>query len=61
VATLVDGGWGLVDADQCGVGVDPLVVAEVDVERGETKTAQPCLDLLFRDGNIKLIKRKVQV
>lgn len=53
--------WESVDADECGIGVNPLVVAEVDVERGATKLAQSLLELLFRDGNIKLIKRKVEV
>lgn len=51
----------LVDGDMGGVGVDPAVVSEVEVEGGTAKLAQTGLELLWGHADIKLIKRKVQV
>lgn len=50
-----------VDGDMGGVGVDPPVITEVEVEGGTAKIAQTGLELLLGHADIKLIKRKVQV
>jgi hypothetical protein len=61
VAALVDDCGGVVDGDVGGVGVDPAVVAEAEVEGRAAKKAQSGLQLLAGHADIKLIKRKVQV
>lgn len=50
-----------VDAYMGGVGVDPAVIAESEVEGSVAKIAQSGLQLLAGHADIKLIKRKVQV
>ena len=38
------------------ISIDPLIVPAGGLEGGVTKKTEWLLDLLFRDGNIKLIR-----